>query len=100
MAEHGYCEKTWGAFHIWRRRGERGMIDIRKKLRRLLGCFRNNALAIASLCIAAMGLYLTITSQSEERAHKELLLRPVLTADVQAGDYSVSVFNYGLGPAL
>src|SRR6267378_1507683 len=69
-------------------------------MKRLLHFFRGNALALASLSIALMGLYLTITAQREERAHKELLLRPVLNIEVDVADYSVSIFNYGLGPAM
>jgi hypothetical protein len=66
----------------------------------LLNFFRDNALALASLSIAVMGLYLTITAQREERAHKELLLRPVLQLEAEVGNFSVSLFNHGLGPAL
>jgi hypothetical protein len=47
-----------------------------------------------------MGLYLTITAQREEREHKELLLRPDLSLNVEVRDYSVTVVNRGLGPAL
>jgi hypothetical protein len=61
---------------------------------------RDNALALASLSIAIMGLYLTITSQMDERAHKELLLRPSLVLRVETNDYSVFLVNNGLVPAL
>jgi hypothetical protein len=76
------------------------MVGIRKALLRLTRSCRENALALASLSIAAMGLYLTITSQSEERAHKELLIRPVLQFALQVSNFSVGVVNAGLGPAL
>ena len=75
------------------------MVGVRKTLLNLHFC-RDNAVALASLPIAAMGLYLTITSQSEERAHKELLLRPDLNLNVRVHDYFVTVVNLGLGPAL
>ena len=75
--------------------------------KKISGFLRNNALSLASAFIAAMGLlvawmslHLAITSQREEREHKELLLRPALVADVDLADYSVSVSNVGLGPAL
>ena len=73
------------------------MAGVRHKL---LNFFRDNAIALASLSIAMMGLYLTITAQREERAHKELLLRPVLQLEADVGNYSVSLLNHGLGPAL
>ncbi len=73
------------------------MAGIRRKL---LNFFRDNAIAVASLSIALMGLYLTITAQREEREHKELLLRPALLLTAEVGDYSVSLVNSGLGPAL
>jgi len=73
------------------------MAGIRRKL---LNFFRDNAIAVASLSIALMGLYLTITAQREERAHKELLLRPALLLTTEVGDYSVALVNHGLGPAL
>jgi hypothetical protein len=72
------------------------MAGVRHKL---LHFFRDNAIALASLSIAVMGLYLTITAQQEEREHKELLLRPALNLEVRPGTYSVSFFNHGLGPA-
>ncbi len=73
------------------------MAGVRHKL---LNFFRDNALTLASLSIALMGLYLTITAQREERAHKELLLRPELLLTAEVGDYSVALINSGLGPAL
>jgi hypothetical protein len=73
------------------------MAGVRHKL---LHFFRDNAIALGSFSIAVMGLYLTITAQREERAHKELLLRPVLMLDAQVSNYSVAIANHGLGPAL
>lgn len=76
------------------------MVVIRKTCLRVLAFCQINALSLTSLAIALMGLYLTITAQSDERAHKELLLRPDLSLEVQVRDYSVVIANRGLGPAL
>jgi hypothetical protein len=60
----------------------------------------SNAIALASLCIVFMGLYLTITAQREDREHKELMIRPSLIMHVEVDDFSFVLTNSGLGPAV
>jgi hypothetical protein len=55
---------------------------------------------LTSLLIAACSLYLTIHSQYEDRAYKEMMIRPSLQLSVIPKDLSVGVRNEGLGPAV
>jgi hypothetical protein len=78
-------------------------MELRKIIFRVLNFCRDNApiiISLASLSIAWNSLNLTITAQREEREHKEFLLRPNLNLNVEVQDYSVTVVNRGLGPAL
>jgi hypothetical protein len=56
-------------------------------------------IAIASLAIATFSLHLSIQSQKEDRAYKELMIRPDLQIGVSTDDFSILIANYGLGPA-
>jgi hypothetical protein len=56
-------------------------------------------IAIASLAIATFSLQLTIQSQKEDRAYKELMIRPDLQIGVSTDDFSIWFENHGLGPA-
>jgi hypothetical protein len=47
-----------------------------------------------------MGLYLTISTQREDREHKELMIRPSLDMEVDESDFSIVLINKGLGPAV
>jgi len=68
--------------------------------RRLLDFLSDNSIALASLSIAVMSMYLTITSQRDDREHRELLIKPSLNSRVEIADWSVSIINSGLGPAV
>jgi hypothetical protein len=56
-------------------------------------------LAVSSVVIAGCSLYLTITAQREDRAYKELLIKPSIAIQTHATDFSVEFANEGLGPA-
>jgi hypothetical protein len=59
----------------------------------------NSILAISSLLIAGMSLYLTIQAQDDDRTYKELLIRPSLALRAHTVDWSIAIANDGLGPA-
>jgi hypothetical protein len=59
-----------------------------------------NALALTSLFIAALSLYLTVHTQNEDRDYKEMMIRPALTYEVHPFDLTVGYRNDGLGPAV
>jgi hypothetical protein len=56
-------------------------------------------IAISSLLIAGLSLYLTIQAQNDDRAYKELLIKPALALRAHTADWSVAIGNDGLGPA-
>jgi hypothetical protein len=59
-------------------------------IRKFFAFLSSNAMALSSLSIAGMGLYLTIPAQREDRAYKELLLRPAISELVTfLGEYFV-----------
>src|ERR1035437_3828065 len=69
---------------------------------RVVGLVTRNAssiLAISSLLIAGMSLYLTIQAQDDDRTYKELLIKPSLALRAHTVDWSVAIANDGLGPA-
>lgn len=59
----------------------------------------SSILAISSLLIAGMSLYLTIQAQDDDRTYKELLIKPSLALRAHTADWSVAIANDGLGPA-
>jgi hypothetical protein len=67
---------------------------------RFVNFIATNAIPLTSLFIAACSLYLTIHSQSEDRAHKEMMIRPALTYEISTTDLTVGFRNDGLGPAV
>lgn len=56
--------------------------------------------ALASLVIAVPSLWFTVEAQREERAYKELMIRPYVGKKVDTGDFSVGLYNLGLGPGI
>ena len=56
-------------------------------------------IAISSLLIAVFSLYLTIQAQREDRAYKELMIKPALELGADTIDFTLSLKNGGLGPA-
>ncbi|WP_375784976.1 hypothetical protein ACE10Z_36140 [Bradyrhizobium sp. Pha-3] len=55
--------------------------------------------AVCSLFVAVLSLRYTENSQQEDRAYKELMLRPVLQTVSDTDTASIVVANTGLGPA-
>jgi hypothetical protein len=74
---------------------------IRATIRLMAHKHLNSILSIISLCIASLSLYLSVTTQIDDRSYKELMLRPNVQLSVgERGDFSVDLINRGLGPAL
>jgi hypothetical protein len=71
-------------------------------LRRAVAFISANAssiIAISSLMIAGFSLYLTIHAQSQDRAYKELMIKPALAIGADNVDFSLTFRNVGVGPA-
>jgi len=63
---------------------------------------RNMALFISflSLGVAALSLYFSISTQRIDRLYKEISIVPRLGIKVDTDDFSISLANVGLGPAI
>ncbi len=59
----------------------------------------SSIIAMSSLMIAGFSLYLTIHAQSQDRAYKELMIKPALALGADTVDFSLFLSNDGLGPA-
>ena len=59
----------------------------------------NSIVAVSSVLIACLSLYFTIQAQNDDRAYKELLIKPTLSRQAHSVDFSVAIANVGLGPA-
>lgn len=59
----------------------------------------NSIIAVSSVLIACLSLYFTIQAQNDDRAYKELLIKPSLSRQAHSVDFSVVIANVGLGPA-
>jgi hypothetical protein len=75
------------------------LFGLTQRVVKFIGKHGATLIAIASLAIATFSLHLTIQSQKEDRAYKELMIRPDLSIGVSTDDFSIWIENYGLGPA-
>jgi hypothetical protein len=75
---------------------------MRSRIARAFGFISKNGssiLAVSSVCIAIFSLYLTIQAQNDDRAYRELLIKPALATMSHTVDFSFAIQNNGLGPA-
>jgi hypothetical protein len=57
-------------------------------------------ISILSLGVAALSLYFSISTQQLDKMYKEVSILPRLVIHINLDDFSISLQNLGLGPAL
>jgi hypothetical protein len=75
------------------------LMSLARRIGKFISKHSPTLIAIASLAIATFSLHLTIQSQIEDRAYRELLIQPSLEVYTNSADFSIVFVNYGLGPA-
>lgn len=75
------------------------MLTRSRRFKKFVGANASIIIAISSLFIAGLSLYFTIHAQNDDRAYKELLIKPALAIRTHSVDFSVELASEGLGPA-